>query len=110
MSGSSTTLHKTIYTTSTFKPVEYWLEQEIFLWKSAYLLGQFQKEVFSQVRYFAIAVDNTRSQLTDLTFDLHHVIEDEAGQHVKGVLSHQRGIVTETARIKRLLPEPTDRD
>ena len=61
-----------------------------------YLLGQLMEEQLGQAGDTFICVYDACGQLTDLTLDLHHVIEDQVGQDLQGRLAHSRGGVTQS--------------
>ena len=51
------------------------------------------EEKFGKSRNPFILVNNAGSKLTDLTFNLYHVIQDEMGQNLKSCFSYWwRGI------------------
>ena len=47
------------------------------------------------VGYLLLLVLQAQGQLADLTFDLHHVVEDEVGEYHQRVLPDHGGVVSE---------------
>lgn len=46
-----------------------------------------------------VMVHNTGRDLTDLTFDLDHVIKDQVCQHLEGVLPHSLRFISQSERV-----------
>ena len=67
----------------------------------AYLLGELVEEEAGVVGNLLLLVLQAQGQLADLTFDLHHVVEDEVGEYYQRVLPHCRGVVSEAGGVGR---------
>ena len=57
------------------------------------------EEELSQACNSLIRVHNTDGKLTDLTLHLHHVVENQVGQHLKGSLAHKWGCVAQSGWV-----------
>ena len=66
-----------------------------------YLLGQLVEEELGEAGDLVVAVHDAAGQLADLTFHLHHVVEDQVGQHLQCVLAHQARLVTQPEKPHR---------
>lgn len=54
------------------------------------------EEEFGEPGDLVIVIHNAAGQLTDLAFDLHHIVENQVGQHLQCVFTHQARFVTQS--------------